>query len=71
MACLPPTRRYAKLPLLLTPLTYVPVGKAVTAQADKAAASAPTAAPKNANETESRPNPGARYLWAALLFTRM
>ena len=44
-----------------------PLRKAVTAQADKAAASAPTAAPKNANETESWPNPGARYLWAALL----
>ena len=44
-----------------------PLRKVVTAQIDKAVASTIPTAPKNANETESRPNHGACYLWAALL----
>ena len=57
----------AKLPLLLTPLTYVLVGKAVTAQASTAVAVAAVPAntcPKEIAPSQSR---GALYLWAALL----
>ena len=65
MACSPRTRPYAKLPLLLTPLTYVLVGKAVTAQRKLNCQGLP------AEEISKRRSPvkaaGARYLWAALL----
>ena len=44
-----------------------PLRKRVTAQADKAVAATNPTAPRNANEIESRPNHGTRYLWAALL----
>jgi hypothetical protein len=44
-----------------------PLRNAVTAQADKAITATLSSVSKNDNDLESRQNPGARYLWAALL----
>ena len=48
-----------------------PLRKAVTAQADMAVDATIPTAQKSADEMESRQNHGARFLWAALLFTWM
>ena len=47
-----------------------PLRKVVTTQADKAVAATAISGSKN-EEMESRKKLGARYLWAALLFTWM